>query len=91
MQDGGGRPDHDRHAEGDCPGATFTGRRRGRSSSSRTAGITRVARHGRCVFTSVRHSASWARRSASSRNRRCLKNDPSPSRRDSRSILFAPD
>ena len=40
------------------------------------AGITRVARDGRSVFTSVSHSTSCASKSASSRNRRCLKNEP---------------
>src|SRR2546426_3028514 len=53
-------------------GTTFSGRSRGRSSSSRTAGITFVARHGRCVFSSVRHSASCRSRSSSSTKRRCL-------------------
>ena len=57
-------------------GATFSGRSRARSSAIRAAGGTPVARDGRVRFASVSHSRSCGSRSARSRNRRCLKNEP---------------
>ncbi len=57
-------------------GGTLSGRRRARSSTIRVAGVTPVAREGSLVFTSTLQAASCARRSASSRKRRCLKNEP---------------
>lgn len=54
----------------------FNGRNRARSSAIRSAGGTPVARDGRTVFVSSSQSRGCCSRSARSRNRRCLKNEP---------------
>ena len=57
-------------------GATFSGRRRPRSSATLADGGTPVARDGRVALASVSHSRSCRSRSARSRKRRCLKKEP---------------
>lgn len=57
-------------------GAIFNGRNRARSSAIRSASGTPVARDGRTVFVSSSQSRGCCSRSARSRNRRCLKNEP---------------
>src|SRR5262249_43743347 len=56
-------------------GATFSGRRRPRSSAMRAAGGTPVALDGRVRCASVSQSRSCRSRSARSRKRRCLKKE----------------
>jgi hypothetical protein len=52
VQHGCGGTHIDGNAKPRSSGCTFKGRSRGFSSAQRTAGITPVARHGRCSFTS---------------------------------------